>query len=95
MLTVIILDMLHAFVTSADIGRKITRGTERSMSMTNEQRIKAMTTEELANYLFERGNCQEYCADICSYQRNCDNRKDDSFCIKKIMEWLRQEQEHE
>ena len=40
--------------------------------ITNERRIKAMSTEELAEYLFDRGNCSEYCYGICAYQ---DDRK--------------------
>ena len=40
--------------------------------MTNRQRIEAMTDEELAEYLFDRGNGSEYCYGICAYQDECD-----------------------
>lgn len=60
--------------------------------MTNEEVIKSMTTEELAEYLFERGNCQEYCDGICAYQDECDEEHSEEFCLQQICKWLRKEQ---
>ena len=56
--------------------------------MTNEQTIKAMTTRELAEYLFERGNCQEYCYGICAYQNDCEGQDSEKVCIDGICKWL-------
>ena len=61
--------------------------------MTNEQKIKAMTDIELAEYLFDRGNGCEYCYGICAYQDDCDGAHAQEFCISKIVEWLNQETE--
>lgn len=62
-------------------------------TMTNEEVIKNMSTKELAEYLFDRGNGSEYCYDICLLHDTgeaCDFK-----CIKHICEWLRKAQEHE
>ena len=40
--------------------------------MTNEYRLKALPTEEFAEFLFDRGNYCEYCYGICAYQDECD-----------------------
>ena len=62
--------------------------------MTNEKRIKAMSTEELAAYLFDRGNCSEYCYGICAYQDECDGEAHtQEFCIEQICKWLEMESE--
>lgn len=64
--------------------------------MTNEEVIRSMTTEQLANYLFGRGNCQEYCYGICAVQDECEYPyPEGEVCIKNICKWLRQEQENE
>lgn len=59
--------------------------------MTNEEVIRNMSTEELADYLFDRGNCQEYCYGICAYQDECEGLHvhDDNFCKKQIVKWLK------
>lgn len=60
--------------------------------MTNRQRIEAMTDEELAEYLFDRGNGSEYCYGICVYQDECDGHgRAQEFCIAQIMRWLSKE----
>ena len=62
--------------------------------ITNERRIKAMSTEELAEYLFDRGNCSEYCYGICAYQDECDGEAHaQEFCIEQICKWLEMESE--
>lgn len=58
---------------------------------TNADRIRAMSDEELAKLLFERGNCGEYCYGICSYQDECNGYSSDNFCISKIVEWMKKE----
>ena len=61
--------------------------------MTNRDRIMLMTDEELAEYLFDRGNGCEYCYGICAYQDECDSRDHARcFCISQIVKWLQQEE---
>ena len=60
--------------------------------VTNGDRIRAMSDEELAEYLFNRGNCSEYCYGICAYQDECDGSDHaQEFCIEQIVKWLKQE----
>ena len=60
--------------------------------MTNERRIKQLDTEEFAEYLFDRGNCTEYCYGICAYQDECDGHDHaQEFCIEQICKWLESE----
>lgn len=55
----------------------------------NADRIRAMTDEELAEYLFDRGNGCEYCYGICAYQDECDGLAHaQEFCIEQIVKWL-------
>lgn len=61
--------------------------------MTNGDKIRGMTDEELAKFLFERGNCSEYCYGICAYQDECHKVQDEAFCIIQIVQWLNQDQE--
>ena len=58
---------------------------------TNADVIRKMTDEELAEYLFDRGNCAEYCYGICAYQDECDAPHAQEFCIEQIIKWLKQE----
>lgn len=60
--------------------------------MTNADRIRTMTDEELAEYLFNRGNGCEYCYGICAYQDECDGHDHaQEFCIEQVVKWLKQE----
>ena len=59
--------------------------------ITKADYIRAMTDEELAEYLFERGNGQEYCYGICAYQDECEEIHTQKFCIQKIIDWLQEE----
>ena len=59
--------------------------------MTNEQHIKSLPTKEFAEYLFDRGNCSEYCHGICAYQDECEGWMPESFCIEQICKWLEAE----
>jgi len=60
--------------------------------LTNGEYIRQMSDEQLAQYLFDRGNCQEYCYGICAYQDECDGGwQEDEFCIKQIITWLNTE----
>lgn len=62
--------------------------------MTNRQRIQQMSDEELAEYLFDRGNGCEYCYGICAYQYDCDGHDHaQEFCIEQIVKWLNQEED--
>ena len=61
---------------------------------TNADRIRAMTDEELAKYLFERGNCSEYCYGICAYQDDeitCKKLFEQDKCTHGVVVWLKQE----
>ena len=60
--------------------------------MTNERRLKNLSTEEFAEYLFDRGNGSEYCYGICAYQDECDGFPHaQEFCIEQICKWLEAE----
>lgn len=61
---------------------------------TNSDRIRAMSDEELAEYLFDRGNGSEYCYGICAYQEECHECHAQEFCIQQIVAWLQQEAKH-
>lgn len=57
--------------------------------MTNADKIRAMTDEELAEYLFWRGNGSEYCYGICAHQDECDEHDHaQEFCLAEIVKWL-------
>jgi hypothetical protein len=56
--------------------------------MTNEQKIKAMSTEELAKYIFELGNGSEYCYGHCIYQDDKDCTRHN--CLEGVTAWLKQ-----
>ena len=56
--------------------------------MTNGERIRRMEDEELAEYLFDRGNGCEYCYGICAYQDECEDAHAQEFCIEQIVKWL-------
>ena len=58
---------------------------------TNADRIRSMTDEELAEYLFARGNEEEYCYGICAYQDECDTIQSRKFCLQQIVKWLKEE----
>ena len=58
---------------------------------TNFDKFKAMDKRELAEYLFERGNYQEYCYGIYAYQDDCEEPQEENFCIEQIIKWLNQE----
>lgn len=63
---------------------------------TNADRIRAMTDEELAEYLFERGNGDEYCYGICVHQDDinaCAKTLKQNGCIQSVVAWLKQEAE--
>ena len=64
----------------------------RGRVMTNGDKIRCMTDEELAEYLFDRGNCCEYCYGICAFQDECDGQDHaQEFCIEQIVKWLKGE----
>jgi len=62
-----------------------------SQLFTNADRIRAMTDEELAEYLYDRGNGCEYCYGICAYQHECNDFHSQEFCIEQIVKWLNQD----
>ena len=56
--------------------------------MTNEQKIKSMTTEELAKYIYVLGNGTEYCYGHCIYQDEEDCSQ--HACLEGVRKWLNQ-----
>ena len=62
--------------------------------ISNADRIRSMTDEELAEYLFERGNGDEYCYGICVHQDDvnaCVKALKQDGCIQSVVAWLKQE----
>jgi Lar family restriction alleviation protein len=58
---------------------------------TNANRIRSMTDEELAEYIFDLGNGSEYCYGHCAYQDDCNAEGlDHNTCIKGVIDWLKQ-----
>lgn len=55
------------------------------MPLTNADRIRAMTDEELARFLVDiSGDCTSLC-ECCAHARRCTDK-----CIGGVREWLRQ-----
>lgn len=66
----------------------------RGTGLTNREALESLSDEDLAKYLFYRGNCQEYCHGICSLQYECfEGQDDESVCISNIVKWLNSNQE--
>ena len=64
--------------------------------MTNFEAIRAMTVEELAEYIFDMGNGREYCYGHCAYQdmdRNDCPNDGGKGCLGGIIKWLESEAE--
>ena len=60
----------------------------------NADRIRSLSDEELAEYIFDLGNGSEYCYGHCAYQHNCTTRGlDHDTCIKGVLDWLQQKEE--
>ena len=73
------------FATSAH-AEKVTPHTP-----TNADRIRNMSDEELAEYIFDLGNGSEYCYGHCAYQDDCATKGlDHDTCIKGVIDWLKQ-----
>jgi len=59
--------------------------------LTNADRIRSMSDEELAEYIFDLGNCSEYCYGHCAYQDDCATKGlDHDTCIKGVIDWIKQ-----
>ena len=76
----------HQFFPVGDVSQE-------PVKPTNADSIRAMSDEELAEYLFKRGNYQEYCYGICDVQDECDDWPSDEDCIRHIVKWLQKEVE--
>ena len=65
--------------------------------MTNADRIRAMSDEELANTLLDIGldiwNCNEYNGHNVTMLPECE--KCDGYCVLAILKWLKQSAEEE
>ena len=69
---------------------------------TNADKIRGMTDEGLAAYIFELGNYTEYCYGHCAYQDDDELCKAHSSrglkqkgCIRGVIEWLQMPAETE
>lgn len=62
--------------------------------MTNYERIKQMSIEEMAEKIFDCGNGREYCYGHCYYQddNSCPNDGAQG-CIQGVVKWLQSEEE--
>jgi hypothetical protein len=59
--------------------------------VSNADRIRSMSDEELAEYIFDLGNGSEYCYGHCAYQDDCNTKGlDHNTCIKGVIDWLKQ-----
>lgn len=56
--------------------------------MTNYEKIKSMSKEELSEYIFDLGNGSEYCYGHCAFQNmeNCPNKTEQ--CLIGVQKWL-------
>lgn len=72
---------------------------EKTTPKTNADRIRSMSDEELAEYIFDLGNGPEYCDGHCAYQDDCNAEGFNyNTCIKGVTDWLKQpakEEHHE
>ena len=60
--------------------------------MTNFERIRSMSVEELASYIFDLGNYSEYCYGHCAYQDNEECPHDEKGgCLEGVRKWLESE----
>ena len=78
-----------------EFNKLLAEALEKEMRVSNGDKIRSMSDEELAEFLFERGNCSEYCYGICAYQNECDEVQDEAYCIEQIVKWLNQEAEND
>lgn len=84
------LEIMHKLYSNSEVKHIFSP----SEPMTNADLIRAMTDEELAEYLFDRGNADEYCYGICIHQDDtyaCVNAMKQSKCIQGVIAWLKQE----
>lgn len=61
--------------------------------MTNFEKIKALSKEEMARYIFDLGNGREYCYGHCAFQDNEDCPNEPKQCIFGVIKWLESEVE--
>ena len=62
--------------------------------MTNYEKIKTMSVEEMAAYIFDLGNGREYCYGHCDYQYDDDCPNDGGKgCMRGVIKWLESEVE--
>jgi hypothetical protein len=71
--------------------RRVDHLPDATKMVSNADRMRGMTDEELANYIFYLGNGSEYCYGHCAYQNNCTTKGlDHDTCIKGVIDWLQQ-----
>ena len=86
---IVMCEFYQKYLPDTDVGESVTNPNR----LTNADRIRAMSDEDLAKYLFDRGNCTEYCYGICAYQDRCRGPYSNEFCLSQIETWLKQEVE--
>jgi hypothetical protein len=74
---------------------ELRRAQPENKPLTNADRIRSMSDEELAEYIFGLGNGPENCDGHCAYQDDC-NAEGFNYntcikaCIKGVTDWLKQ-----
>ena len=66
--------------------------------MTNYEKIKNMSVEDMAEYILYLGNGTEYCYGHCIHQndKSCSCFfADEKYCIHGVTKWLESEVEEE
>ena len=56
--------------------------------MTNGDKIRSMTDEELAHFIYIHTDCISY---SCHAYNNCKGYKGKKACSKTILDWIKQE----
>jgi hypothetical protein len=84
-------DYKHAEEAIAAWNRRADHIRDATKKVSNADRIRSMSDEELAEYIFDLGNGSEYCYGHCAYQDDCATKGlDHDTCIKGVIDWLKQ-----
>ena len=84
-------DCMHKLVNASTIKADSLGG--EAPETTNEERIRSLSTERLARYIYDLGNGREYCYGHCAFQDNeeaCSVAQDrQGGCIDGVIRWLK------
>lgn len=84
-------DSKEHYKATEDFARRLI---DHEKPMTNADRIRAMSYEELAKYLMQANDC-ELRIPFCKWDKACDEMLDnggipDEMCLQCMIDWLRQ-----